>query len=129
VCFDLRPILQCELTAMSTSSSQNGETVTANVSATSRISESLSAQSLTTQDREPAADAEAETAGSSRVKQAEEMTSRLAEKTAAVASSCVTGLAWFFTRVRESAEDVWADAQSIRRKDPPADAPPRNEQK
>jgi hypothetical protein len=62
------------------------------------------------------------------VQRAEEMTGRLAETTAAIASRCVTGLAWFFARIRESAEDVWADAQSIRRKEPPADAPPRNDQ-
>jgi hypothetical protein len=53
----------------------------------------------------------------SSVERAEQIADRLAEKCAGVASACVRKLAWLTARAREAAEDLWAEAQSIRNKE------------
>jgi hypothetical protein len=55
----------------------------------------------------------------SSVERAEQIADRLGEKCAAVTSACVRKLAWLTARAREAAEDLWAEAQSVRRKDQP----------
>jgi hypothetical protein len=53
----------------------------------------------------------------SNVERAEQIADHLAEKCAAVTSACVRQLAWLTARAREAAEDLWAEAQSVRRKE------------
>ena len=53
----------------------------------------------------------------SNVARAEQIADRLAEKCAAVTSACVRQLAWLTARTREAAQDLWAEAQSVRHKD------------
>ncbi len=56
-------------------------------------------------------------ADASSVARAEQIADRLAERCAEVTSACVRKLAWLTARAREAAEDLWAEAQSIRRKE------------
>ena len=51
------------------------------------------------------------------VDRAEQMATKVAEKAAGAASACVRSVAWLFASAREAAEDLWAEAQSIRRGD------------
>jgi hypothetical protein len=69
---------------------------------------------------EPSAGAPAPPAApESSVERAEQLADRFAEKCAAVTSACVRKLAWLTARAREAAEDLWAEAQSVRQKDQP----------
>jgi hypothetical protein len=65
-----------------------------------------------------AASAEPAAAGESsspQVQRAEEMVDRLAANAGQFAQKAKRQLSWFFGRVKEEAEDFWAEAQSIRR--------------
>jgi hypothetical protein len=48
---------------------------------------------------------------------AEQIVDHLAERVADVTSRLGRGMLWLSTRLKEQAEDVWAEAQSIRRGD------------
>jgi hypothetical protein len=50
---------------------------------------------------------------------AEQIADEFTARCAAVTSSCMRKVAWLTARAREVAEDMWAEAQSIRRKDEP----------
>jgi hypothetical protein len=69
----------------------------------------------------PATNGTAAPAGSpavnARVQQAEVLADRLAERVAHVTASLGRGLFRLAARAREEAEDIWAEAQNIRRGD------------
>ena len=71
-----------------------------------------------TQDRNAGAQANAEAPESSQsptMHRAEEMVDHLAERVGHYAGVVGQKLMWFFARAREEAEDIWAEAQAIRR--------------
>jgi len=53
----------------------------------------------------------------SNVERAEQITDQMAEKCSSAASACVRSLAWLTARAREAAEDLWAEAQSVRNRE------------
>ncbi len=55
----------------------------------------------------------------SRTQRAEELVDRLAERAGQLTATWGRKLARFAARVREEAQDIWAEAQSIRRGDQP----------
>jgi len=64
--------------------------------------------------------AAAQAAQDERMAQAEEMVDQLAEKVAHFTAVFGKQLLWLGARVREEAEDIWAEAQSIRRGEKPS---------
>jgi hypothetical protein len=54
-----------------------------------------------------------------RMARAEQMVDQLAEKVAHCTAALGKKLLWFSARLREEAEDIWAEAQSIRRGEKP----------
>jgi hypothetical protein len=65
----------------------------------------------------PAASADASAGTDDRVARAEQLVDRFSEKVAGFTSRWGRRVLWLGTRIKEEAEDVWAEAQSIRRGD------------
>jgi hypothetical protein len=69
---------------------------------------------------ETAADAEPQQgAPSTATERAEELVDRLAERVGHYTGQVGHGLLWLVTRAREEAEDIWAEAQALRRQNHP----------
>jgi hypothetical protein len=95
---------------------QNGPQQVAESAATNeRLGNATSAATPAASQEGPAASTAA--GDPSNVERAEEITYKVAEKAAHAASACVRGVAWLFASAREAAQDVWAEAQSVRRGD------------
>ncbi len=92
---------------------QNGQETADVAVQNQRITEPAHAAAPANADAPPAAP----TAQPTNVDRAEEIAAKAAEKAAGAAAACVRGVTWIFASVREAAEDLWAEAQSVRRGD------------
>jgi hypothetical protein len=63
------------------------------------------------------AGADSDNGKADRISRAEQMVDRLAERVAGATSRWGRRVLWLGTRIKEEAEDMWAEAQSIRRGD------------
>jgi hypothetical protein len=92
---------------------QNGPQVT-EAATSDRISEPVSGAAPAAP-KDDAGAAGTAASNASNVERAEQITYKVAETAAHAASTCVRGVAWLFASTKEAVEDVWAEAQSIRR--------------